>query len=158
MARLVRRVPTVAGLTGQCWAAGTDRPIGPQGPTGAQGAVGTPGADGAQGATGAQGPQGPRTSAATKAYQASAKPSSYAADATASAIVYCPPGDIAVGGGASIDGASLTQDVYLDHSMPVFAGGATTVGGAQPTGWMAKAVQNTGGSTQWSVYAPMSSV
>jgi hypothetical protein len=115
-------------------------PQGPQGPAGARGPEGPPGARGAEGATGArgaegpvgprgpQGPQGPAGATNVTIRTGPTQASGFEASAE------CNPGEVAVGGGGSIDDA-----------VPAFLRDSTPNG---PTGWLVFAQRADGSAAQ----------
>ena len=109
----------------------------PRGPRGATGGRGGTGATGGRGATGARGPQGaPGPSGVAGVHILTADGSSF----DHSALVNCPPGEYAIGGGGDA-GAART----LAFSGPVSSGG-------KPVGW--KVTATDGKPTAFAVCAP----
>ncbi len=116
---------------------GPQGPRGPEGPPGARGAEGPPGARGAEGATGARGaegpvgprgPQGPAGATNVTVHTGPTQASGFEASAE------CNPGEVAVGGGGSIDDA-----------VPAFLTDSTPNG---PTGWLVFAQRADGSAAQ----------
>src|SRR5207249_4801400 len=125
-----------------------------QGAQGLQGSKGDPGAQGAQGAqgskgdAGAQGAQGPKGDPGTASLQSKTN-SSASSNATQTVTVACDAGQVATGGGASLD----SSNAYLYVNAPVFTSGL-------PTGWTASATKSGGSGSYtlkvWALCAPTS--
>jgi hypothetical protein len=104
----------VQGPKGETGPAGQVGPQGPTGPQGAQGPKGDTGATGPQGPAGPVGPTGPQGPASITSINLHSAHVALAVDEWKDAIVWCPYGQIAVGGGFSSD----WDAVYIYDNMP----------------------------------------
>lgn len=144
----------IRDLTGAPGPAGPQGETGPQGPQGPQGEQGPQGAQGPQGPQGAQGAQGP--SGATNVVVRRFSDSSVSgAGGIGTGTVFCLPGEVATGGGASFNAPS--DDYDLHFSGPLEDDSSVPEDGDTATGWQAKATNNSGNTRNFYVYVFCSS-
>lgn len=120
-------------------------PAGARGPAGPAGAAGVAGANGSAGATGPTGPTGP--SGATHVTMRSASASTNAG-ADGSATASCNPGEVATGGGVTLNGGdSATTYYFTPGGIP-----HSSTGGTTPDGWYASWYNGSSQSEGFIVY------
>jgi hypothetical protein len=123
------------GDAGPQGAKGDKGDAGPQGAKGDAGPQGPKGDTGPQGPKGDTGPQGPSGTASIR----SNSNSNASSNATQTLTAMCDSGQVATGGGGSID----SSNAYLYANAPIFSNGV-------PVGWTASAAKS-GGNGQYTL-------